>query len=110
MPAASLPLARISQVAFRRQRATERQQAAQDRSLTFKQRAGLALSKLSQTQLDEAVAAMATAAAKGDARGIAALARISQVAFGTTKEGQDDGGAVDQHTALADMTLHSVRP
>lgn len=38
------------------------------------------------------------------AEGIAALARISQVAFGTTKEGQDDGGVVDEHTALQDMT------
>jgi hypothetical protein len=66
----------------RRERKAEREQSAEERQLTFRQRLGLSLSKLTQDELDAAIAKMAHDAAAGKPQAIAALARIADQAFG----------------------------
>ena len=65
--------------------------------LTARQRLGLAVSKLTQEELDAAVHTLAIQAASGDARAIHALARVLDQAFGRAKEEvAPDGRDADQ--------------
>lgn len=84
-------LGRLSAQA-RRERKRQREEAATNRHLTYRQRIGVALSQLTQEQLNTHVQALSNLAAQGDAKSIHALARLSDQAFGRSQpEVQDDG-------------------
>ena len=79
----------------RRERRTQREEAAEIAGLTVRQRLGLSLSKLTQAQLDAVVAGLAEQAAKGDARAVHALARLTDQAFGRSAPAVDEDEGVE---------------
>lgn len=84
--------------AARRERAAQRAQEELDATRTFRQRLGIALSRLTQEELDAAVKAMATEASKGGKpAAMGALARIADQAFGKPlpEEGEDPDAGED---------------
>jgi hypothetical protein len=84
-------------LATRRARKIEREADASAAHLTYRQRLGVALSKLSQTQLDAHVLALSNLAATGDAKSIHALARMSDQAFGRAQTAAEpDGRDIDE--------------
>ena len=68
----------------RREKKAEREQRAQDNALTFRQRLGVSLSKLSQPELDQVVSGLAH---RGNAN---ALARLADQAFGRPLQADED--------------------
>jgi hypothetical protein len=79
----------------RREKKAEREQRAQDNALTFRQRLGVSLSKLSQPELDQVVSALAQ---RGNAN---ALARLADQAFGKPLPAEED---VPGDEGLASLT------
>ena len=73
----------------------EREQRAQDNALTFRQRLGVSLSKLSQPELDQVVSSLAH---RGNAN---ALARLADQAFGKPLPAEED---VPGDEGLASLT------
>lgn len=86
----------------RRERRARREQEADTATLTARQRFGVALSKLTQAQLDAVVQKLADDAAAGDTRAVQALARLADQAFGKAQheeaEEQDDGADFEKLT------------
>ena len=80
----------------RRAKKLQREQRAQDAALTFRERLGVALSRLEQDDLDQLVGKLAKA---GNAN---ALARLADQAFGRPSE-QDDAGDA-QRSGLSGMS------
>lgn len=74
----------------RRERKAEREAQADAKHLTFRQRLGVALSQLTQKELDELVKEMARRAGQGDARSIHALARLADQSFGRAQVEQPE--------------------
>ena len=86
----------------RREKKAQREQRAQDAALTFRQRLGVSLSKLTQAELDQVVSGLAH---RGNAN---ALARLADQAFGKplpTEEvvPRDDGLASLTRDELAEL-------
>lgn len=83
--------------AARRARAAERAQADADAALTFRQRLGVSLSRLTQDELDAAIRRMAT-----DDRpsALTALARMADQAFGKPAPEEEEGEAGDDIATL----------
>ena len=79
----------------RREKKLQREQRAQENALTFRQRLGLSLSKLSQAELDQVVSGLAH---RGNAN---ALARLADQAFGTPLPAEED---VPGDEGLASLT------
>jgi hypothetical protein len=85
-----------SEAAYRRaeaarERRKQAEQDAQNARLTARDRFGVALSKIAQSDLDEVVQAMVKEAKAGKPQAIAALARMADQAFGrpTPAEGEE---------------------
>ena len=75
-----------------RERKEARERATETAHLTYRQRIGLALSQLSQEELNAHVKALSGLASQGDAKSIHALARLSDQAFGRAQvEAATDG-------------------
>jgi hypothetical protein len=83
-------------VRVRREKKAAREQRAQDNALTFRQRLGVALSKLEQDDLDQVVAKLVNA---GNAN---ALARLADQAFGRPSEQDSEAG--HQRSGLSRMS------
>jgi hypothetical protein len=66
----------------RRERKQQREREAELAHLTVRQRLGLAVSKLTQEQLDAVVQRLAADAAAGDAKAVHAFARLLDQSFG----------------------------
>ena len=84
--------ASLRAVAVRRERAAQRMQESADTQRTFRQRLALALTRLSQTELDQAVRALAQSGRGSD---IGTLARLADQAFGRPQdagEGEESDG------------------
>lgn len=84
----------------RARRARERAESEAHGALTFRQRLGVSLSRLSQAQLD---AAVSTLAASGQATDVRALATLANQAYGKPQDAGDEGDEGDAK-AWADMT------
>lgn len=104
--------------AARRARAAERAQQDDDAALTFRQRLGISLSRLSQEELDAAVKAMAVEATKGGKpAAMGALARMADQAFGKPAPEEEEQGEGDevrkltrsQRSALIAMLMEEER-
>jgi hypothetical protein len=68
----------------RREKKLQREQRAEENALTFRQRLGVSLSKLSQPELDQVVSGLAR---RGNAN---ALARLADQAFGKPLPAEED--------------------
>jgi hypothetical protein len=83
----------------RRAKKLQREQSAQDNALTFRQRLGVSLSKLSQAELDHVVSGLAH---RGNAN---ALARLADQAFGKPLPAEED---VPREEGLASLTREEL--
>jgi hypothetical protein len=83
----------------RREKKAQRAQRAQDNALTFRQRLGVSLSKLSQAELDQVVSGLAH---RGNAN---ALARLADQAFGKPLPAEED---VPREEGLASLSREEL--
>jgi DNA-binding NarL/FixJ family response regulator len=82
----------------RRAKKAEREELTQESALTFRQRVGVSLSKLTQRELDTAVKSLANS---GRANDVGALARLADQAFGRPLPAEED---VPGDEGLASLT------
>ena len=87
--------AQAASAAARRRKRQEREQAAEQSALTFRQRLGVSLSRLSQEDLDQAVQGLVK---RGQAQ---ALAQLANQAFGKPTEAEPDAPT---DPTLSDLT------
>jgi len=81
----------------RRERKQQRETEAQLAHLTTRQRLGLSLAKVSQSDMDEVVAALVQRAKDGDTKAIHAMARLLDQSFGRAGvTAEEDGRSADE--------------